>query len=183
MREKQCYLLISGLIVGLSLLLGACGRSDSAQAPTATQAPASVAQPAALATAEAGSPTPVPRLAATAEAPKVPPLPTLAALAATVAQAPPPRGFADAAPPSRTPQPAPAGACPGGCNVPPQGCLIKGTLPRTDYKVFLLPGQPEYAAAQIDAQKGERWFCTIAEARAAGWAPSKEQLPARAPGP
>ena len=50
--------------------------------------------------------------------------------------------------------------------MPPQGCLIKGTLPRPDYKVYLLPGQPGYDAAEIDTQKGERWFCTIDEARA-----------------
>jgi len=67
--------------------------------------------------------------------------------------------------------------------MPPQGCLIKGTLPRADYKVFLLPGQPGYDTAQIDTQKGERWFCSIAEARAAGWMPSKVPLPAHAAAP
>ena len=32
-----------------------------------------------------------------------------------------------------------------------------------------VPGSPSYANTKIDESKGERWFCTEAEARAAGW--------------
>lgn len=190
MHIKWCYALPRGLTVGIAIVLVACGQSDSAQAPRAvSQAPLptpianSADLPATLSAAEARSPTPMPRVVATEDASDVPLQPAQTVLGAPVTPTRPPRGFADAAPPSRTPQPAPAGTCAGGCDTPQQGCLIKGTLPRPDYKVFLLPGQPGYDAAQIDRQKGERWFCTVDEARAAGWVRSKVPLPAPAPAP
>jgi len=56
--------------------------------------------------------------------------------------------------------------------------VVKAVIPRDGYKVYLLPGQPGYATAQIDPLKGERWFCTIDEAQAAGWIRPKESMPA-----
>jgi hypothetical protein len=32
-----------------------------------------------------------------------------------------------------------------------------------------VPGSPAYERTKIDEAKGERWFCSEAEARAAGW--------------
>ena len=48
------------------------------------------------------------------------------------------------------------------------GCRIKGNIGSSG-KVYHLPGSPGYANTQIDESKGERWFCTEDEARAAGW--------------
>src|SRR5262249_23676611 len=37
-----------------------------------------------------------------------------------------------------------------------------------------LPGGRDYATTVIDSAHGERWFCSEAEARAAGWRPAKQ---------
>jgi endonuclease YncB( thermonuclease family) len=53
---------------------------------------------------------------------------------------------------------------------PPQaGCIIKGNISAKGRRIFHVPGQEDYAATRIDASKGERWFCSPAEARSAGW--------------
>jgi hypothetical protein len=36
-------------------------------------------------------------------------------------------------------------------------------------RIYHMPGQEHYARTRISAGKGERWFCTEAEAQAAGW--------------
>jgi endonuclease YncB( thermonuclease family) len=49
-------------------------------------------------------------------------------------------------------------------------CLIKGNISRNnDQRIYHVPGSPSYAQTVIDASRGERWFCTEDEARAAGW--------------
>ncbi len=53
-------------------------------------------------------------------------------------------------------------------NAPP-ACRIKGRVARDGARIYLLPGTPDYARADIAADHGERWFCTEAEAQAAGW--------------
>ena len=50
----------------------------------------------------------------------------------------------------------------------PAGCAIKGNIGSRG-KVYHLPGSAAYARTEIDPGKGERWFCSEAEARAAGW--------------
>ena len=50
----------------------------------------------------------------------------------------------------------------------PQGCAIKGNISSSG-QIYHLPGQEDYDATRISAGKGERWFCSEAEARAAGW--------------
>lgn len=63
---------------------------------------------------------------------------------------------------ARQSQPAPAG--------PPQAsCVIKGNINAKGRRIFHVPGQQDYPATRIDTSKGERWFCSAAEARAAGW--------------
>jgi endonuclease YncB( thermonuclease family) len=49
------------------------------------------------------------------------------------------------------------------------GCRIKGNISRSGERIYHLPGQRDYARTQIDTARGERWFCSEAEARAAGW--------------
>ena len=52
-----------------------------------------------------------------------------------------------------------------GCDGPP----IKGNISSTGEKIYHVPGGAFYDDTQIDEGKGERWFCTEAEAVAAGW--------------
>ena len=47
-------------------------------------------------------------------------------------------------------------------------CRIKGNI-SSGGRIYHRPGQENYAATGIDEARGERWFCTEAEARAAGW--------------
>lgn len=51
----------------------------------------------------------------------------------------------------------------------PAGCAIKGNIARDGTRIFHRPGQQHYARTRIDESKGERWFCTPADAEAAGW--------------
>lgn len=52
------------------------------------------------------------------------------------------------------------------------GCAIKGNISGSG-RIYHMPGQADYERARIDAAKGERWFCTEAEAVAAGWRPAR----------
>ncbi len=52
-------------------------------------------------------------------------------------------------------------------------CLIKGNIGRRGARIFHVPGGQYYDRTKIDGSKGERWFCNEAEARAAGWRPSR----------
>jgi len=51
----------------------------------------------------------------------------------------------------------------------PDGCVIKGNINSKGDKIYHAPGIGSYTATRIDESKGERWFCSEAEARAAGW--------------
>ncbi len=51
----------------------------------------------------------------------------------------------------------------------PQGCVIKGNISSDGRRIYHLPGQNWYDRTRISQAKGERWFCSEAEARAAGW--------------
>ena len=53
----------------------------------------------------------------------------------------------------------------------PSGCVIKGNITRSGH-VYHMPWSPFYGRTRIDTSKGERWFCTEAEALAAGWRPA-----------
>jgi endonuclease YncB( thermonuclease family) len=52
----------------------------------------------------------------------------------------------------------------------PQGCAIKGNVTARG-KIYHMPWSPWYAQIDMDAGNGRRWFCTEAEALAAGWRP------------
>lgn len=52
---------------------------------------------------------------------------------------------------------------------PSASCVIKGNISSSKEKIFHVPGCASYGATVIDVAKGERMFCTEAEARAAGW--------------
>ncbi|WP_204139850.1 cold shock domain-containing protein [Halomicronema sp. CCY15110] len=49
-------------------------------------------------------------------------------------------------------------------------CNIKGNISwNSGNRYYHLPGMEDYAITEIDADRGERWFCSEAEAEAAGW--------------
>jgi endonuclease YncB( thermonuclease family) len=52
----------------------------------------------------------------------------------------------------------------------PEGCAIKGNVTRNG-RIYHMPWSPWYAQIKIEPDKGKRWFCTEAEALAAGWRP------------
>lgn len=72
-----------------------------------------------------------------------------------------------------TPQAAAAGDGPcdfSGTDEP----VVKGNISvRTGEKIYHVPGGEFYDATVVDESKGERWFCTEAEALEAGWRKSK----------
>jgi endonuclease YncB( thermonuclease family) len=49
------------------------------------------------------------------------------------------------------------------------GCSIKGNINGDGERIYHAPGSSSYDDTAIDEGRGERWFCTEAEARAAGW--------------
>jgi len=52
-------------------------------------------------------------------------------------------------------------------------CVIKGNINNKGEKIYHMPGQKYYDQTKIDTSQGERWFCSEAEAQAAGWRKSK----------
>lgn len=57
--------------------------------------------------------------------------------------------------------------------VPSGPCRIKGNISDSG-KIYHVPGSPWYERTEINESKGERWFCTEEQARAAGWRPPKQ---------
>ena len=53
-------------------------------------------------------------------------------------------------------------------------CLIKGNISSSGERIYHVPGGKWYDPTKISVEKGERWFCTEAEAQAAGWRASRE---------
>lgn len=54
--------------------------------------------------------------------------------------------------------------------LPTSSCTIKGNISiETGERIYHVPGQQYYDATRISRQHGERWFCSEAEARKAGW--------------
>jgi endonuclease YncB( thermonuclease family) len=54
------------------------------------------------------------------------------------------------------------------------GCRIKGNISPKGDRIYHLPSGRSYGRTSIDERKGERWFCTVAEARTAGWRPADQ---------
>ena len=57
--------------------------------------------------------------------------------------------------------------------IPPDpACRIKGNVSRSG-RIYHVPGQEFYEQTGIVETRGERWFCSAAEAEAAGWRPAR----------
>ncbi len=52
----------------------------------------------------------------------------------------------------------------------PSGCAIKGNVTKNG-RIYHMPWSPWYDQIKIESDKGKRWFCSEAEAVAAGWRP------------
>lgn len=52
-------------------------------------------------------------------------------------------------------------------------CRIKGNVSADGERIYHVPGQKYYDRTTINRMAGERWFCSEANARAAGWRRSK----------
>lgn len=55
---------------------------------------------------------------------------------------------------------------------PDAACPIKGNISSGGH-IYHTPGQRDYCKTVIDPNKGERWFCSAADAEAAGWRAAK----------
>lgn len=55
---------------------------------------------------------------------------------------------------------------------PPGACTIKGNISEHG-RIYHTPASRSYAKTKINEARGERWFCTEAEALAAGWRPAR----------
>ena len=58
-------------------------------------------------------------------------------------------------------------------NTGQEGCTIKGNISAKGTRIYHSEGQRDYVRTSIRTEKGERWFCSAAEARAAGWRAAK----------
>lgn len=54
----------------------------------------------------------------------------------------------------------------------PEGCAIKGNV-TAGGRIYHMPWSPWYDKVKMDTSRGKRWFCTEAEAVAAGWRPAQ----------
>ena len=50
-----------------------------------------------------------------------------------------------------------------------KGCNIKGNINSKGDRIYHVPGMSSYGPTRINEAKGERWFCSEKEAKAAGW--------------
>lgn len=57
----------------------------------------------------------------------------------------------------------------GGGGGSSSACDIKGNISASGDRIYHVPGSPAYDSTVIDQSSGERWFCSAAEAEAAGW--------------
>ena len=65
-------------------------------------------------------------------------------------------------------------AAPGAAQAPPaKSCQIKGNINAQGVRIYHPPGCRYYNDTVIDPNRGERWFCSEAEAVAAGWRRTK----------
>jgi hypothetical protein len=55
----------------------------------------------------------------------------------------------------------------------PTGCVIKGNINAKGGRIYHLPGQRDYDATRISVAKGEAYFCSETQARAAGFRAAK----------
>jgi hypothetical protein len=65
--------------------------------------------------------------------------------------------------------PTPDLRCHNGCETPPAGCVVKGDVEPNGAHFFYLPNDAGYNSVRVERAKGDRWFCAVGDAQAAGW--------------
>ena len=55
----------------------------------------------------------------------------------------------------------------------PSGCAIKGNVSNRG-KIYHVPWSAWYDKVTVDETRGERWFCSEADALASGWRPAQQ---------
>lgn len=65
--------------------------------------------------------------------------------------------------------PTPDPRCRDGCETPPPGCVVKGDIETGGERFFYLPNDEGYGNVRVEIAKGDRWFCALTDAQAAGW--------------
>lgn len=64
--------------------------------------------------------------------------------------------------------------CNDGCATPPNpACPIKGNVNSSGARIYHVPGGQFYDRTDIKPEEGDQWFCSTAEAEAAGFRPSE----------
>jgi endonuclease YncB( thermonuclease family) len=58
-------------------------------------------------------------------------------------------------------------------SIRPSRCAIKGNIGHKGKRLYHMAGDRDYARTVVSPDKGERWFCSEAEAIAAGWERAK----------
>jgi len=53
-----------------------------------------------------------------------------------------------------------------------RSCAIKGNIMPSGERRYFTPRSGGYKRIQIDPHNGERWFCSVAQAKRAGWKPA-----------
>lgn len=91
-------------------------------------------------------------------------------LAALPERAAPVVDLAPIAPATEQPASENAFTCVGGCATPPDpSCAIKGNVNSKGELIYHAPGWRDYNRTDVKPEEGDRWFCTEAEAQAAGF--------------
>ena len=63
------------------------------------------------------------------------------------------------------------GPADGQANAAAGDCVIKGNITRNGH-IYHMPWSTWYGRTRVEPERGERWFCSEAEAIAAGWRPA-----------
>ena len=53
------------------------------------------------------------------------------------------------------------------------GCRIKGNVSASGERIYHRPSDDYYMKTLVNPFRGERWFCSEADARRAGWRPAR----------
>ena len=53
------------------------------------------------------------------------------------------------------------------------GCRIKGNVSASGERIYHRPSDDYYMRTLVNPFRGERWFCSEADARRAGWRPAR----------
>ncbi len=159
MRRRTLVYLAAG-ILGVCVICGifAALRPRSVESP-----PTEPAQRAATIAQATNTPVPSPTIRPTrTAAPAATTRPTRAPSGTPV----PPTDTPPTAAPATA---APAASCPDGCTEQKPGCDIKGNVNSEHQRIYHKPGMRDYNKTKVQLDEGDRWFCTEAEAQAAGF--------------